>query len=126
MRNREDLERLNSALLKIKNPNPVEAERRETGAEEEVPRLTRQEVKTQKDIHRSHFDVNFGEYIKVDKETGASQTKNWMPQINLPKINLPSINFSVGSKGKPKGIYLKKGKRLSTKQHLRRRKKLGV
>ncbi len=124
MTSRGDLERIGSTLSKIKNPNPVEAERREKGAEERE-RLTRKEVKSARDVHRSHFDMNFGEYIKVNKKTGESRTRNWMPKINLPKLNLPSINIPVRHKGTPKSIYLDgKGGRLSSSKSNRRKKKL--
>ena len=89
-------------------------------------KLTRAEIKKQKQDHKSASTIEprFGSFIKVNKETGSSRTVNLIPKIKLPKINLPSINIDLNKK--PKGIYLKKGKQLSQSQHSRRRKRLGV
>jgi hypothetical protein len=82
------------------------------GASVEDPeKLTRSEVKKQKDHHKSaHGNLDFGQYVKVNKETGGSQTKRFIPKINLPEVNLPSVNIDLTKK--PKAKYgIQKGRK---------------
>ena len=58
---------------------------------------------------------------KIIKEQKAQSTDPASTESKSTK----SIKINFPSK-KPKGIYLKKGKQISQKKHLRRRKKLGV
>ena len=67
------------------------------------PKISREEIKKQKEDHKSAFGgLGFGEYVKVNKETGTSITKSIIPKINLPKISMPKVNINVSFNKKPK------------------------
>lgn len=88
------------------------------GASVEDPeRLTREEVKKQRQDHKSSstLDPRFGSFIKVNRDTGSSRTVNLVPKINLPKINVPSINIDLSKKPKPQ-YFSKKSGRVKTQK----------
>ena len=88
------------------------------GASVEDPeRLTREEVKKQRQDHKSSstLDPRFGSFIKVNRDTGSSRTVNLVPKINLPKINVPSINIDLSKKPKPQ-YFSKRSGRVKTQK----------
>lgn len=96
---RKDLERNSNMLKKIKNPLVKHEEGHEEGHEEnKKTKIPKEQVIKQKEDHKRAMamggrELGFLEYVKVNKQTGSSQTKRIIPKINLPEINLPSIKF---------------------------------
>jgi hypothetical protein len=75
-----------------------------TVASGDEPKISREQIKKQKQDHKSTSGgLSFGEYVKVNKETGSSTTKSIIPKINLPKINMPKIKININLNKKPKG-----------------------
>lgn len=84
------------------------------GASVEDPgeKLTREEVKKQRQDHKSSstLEPRFGSFIKVNRETGSSRTVNLVPKINLPKVKAPSINIDLSKKPKPQYFSKRSGR----------------
>jgi hypothetical protein len=141
MKNRKDLDRLHSALLKIKNPSLTEAQRRKKAQDEAMGDNTTEKkglgraiekYKTRNDLVSYTYETDDGgttgvttQKKKIRKEQRKSE--NSKPKEKEPKSKSKKVKSIKTPKTKNKGIYLDgKGKHLSSKKHQRRRKKLKV
>jgi hypothetical protein len=142
MKNRKDLERLNSALLKIKNPNLTEAQRRKAAQDEAMGDVeikgkglkgAVEKFKTRNDLVSYTYENDKGGTTgvtttkkKVRKEQRKiDKTNKEKPAASSKSPKTKKVKSYKAPKSKNKGIYLDgKGNFLSSNKSKRRKKKL--
>ncbi len=142
MKNRKDLERLNSALLKIKNPNLTEAQRRKAAQDEATGDNTTEKkglgraiekYKDRNDIISYTYENDKGGTTgvtttkkKIRKEQRkVDKTNKEKPAASSKSPKTKKVKSYKAPKSKNKGIYLDgKGNFLSSNKSKRRKKKL--